>query len=207
LARWVTPREAIYNKNYFARVIEPSSSQAAPVIAATLLRDLTVGSVVDVGCGTGALLSELKARGCSVYGLEFSEAAIEYCRMRHLVVRRFDLEQDVLTDDLCFDCAVSMEVAEHLAPHAASHYVNLLTRLGRIVVFTAAPPGQGGTDHVNEQPATYWIAQFASQGYTANTELAEAWKREWRGSNQVARYYWRNLMVFERGAATGTPER
>jgi hypothetical protein len=30
---------------------------------------------------------------------------------------------------------------------------------------TAAPPGQGGHFHVNEQPSEYWIKQFETFGY------------------------------------------
>jgi len=50
-----------------------------------------------------------------------------------------------------FDLAVSMEVAEHLPEQVSEPYIDLLTRLSRVVVFTAARPGLGGSDHVNEQ--------------------------------------------------------
>ncbi len=39
------------------------------------------------------------------------------------------------------------------------------TRICRPVAFTAASPGQGGTGHINEQPAGYWTARFAARGY------------------------------------------
>jgi len=33
--------------------------------------------IIDVGCGTGALLEALRDRGCDVFGLEYSEAALK----------------------------------------------------------------------------------------------------------------------------------
>jgi hypothetical protein len=39
---------------------------------------------------------------------------------------------------------------------------------GSIVVITHATPGQGGYHHVNEQPAEYWVEQFARYQFRHN---------------------------------------
>src|SRR5690606_32212786 len=36
-----------------------------------------------------------------------------------------------------------------------------------LILFSAAPPGQGGEYHVNEQPLQYWREKFAGHGYRA----------------------------------------
>jgi hypothetical protein len=36
-----------------------------------------------------------------------------------------------------------------------------------VIVFSAAPPGQGGHDHVNERSYDYWRALFYRRGYLA----------------------------------------
>jgi hypothetical protein len=91
-----------------------------------------------------------------------------------------------------------MEVAEHLPEKAAGRYVDLLTRLSSVIVFTAAPPGQGGQDHINEQPPSYWISKFQDLGFAQDRLLSERWRKIWRGSSAVASWYYENLMIFRR---------
>src|SRR5579862_3100091 len=55
-----------------------------------------------------------------------------------------------------FDLAMSFEVAEHLPPDAAKGFVDSLTRLAPLVLFSAAIPFQGGVGHINEQWPEYW---------------------------------------------------
>ena len=51
-------------------------------------------SVLDLGCGTGALLSILSGRGCDpVQGLELSEQSVQACVRHGLAVIHADLEQ------------------------------------------------------------------------------------------------------------------
>ena len=52
--------------------------------------------------------------------------------------------------DRKFDLVVSLEVAEHLPSECAETFVDSLTGLGPIVLFSAAIPHQGGTNHANE---------------------------------------------------------
>ena len=52
------------------------------------------GRILDVGCGPGKLLSDLREQGWKVYGVDFSPIAVEYARSQHgLDVRLGDLFQ------------------------------------------------------------------------------------------------------------------
>ena len=188
----------IYDAEYYRKEVEDEAVRSADTIADTLLADFKPGSVVDVGCGTGALLAALRDRGCRGFGLEYSDAGLECCRARGLDVQKFDLEKGSLAEDRSFDVAISMEVAEHLAATSADRFVALLTRLSDRIVFTAAPPGQGGKDHVNEQPPAYWIQKFRDRGFAPDVDLAARWRQDWEASNQVTWYYRRNLLIFRR---------
>jgi SAM-dependent methyltransferase len=190
--------DAIYDSEYFTLDVEATAANSAEAIAESIRADLRPHSAMDVGCGTGALLQALRSRGCAVAGLEYSEAALAYCRARALDVRKFDLERDTLADDRTFDVAISMEVAEHLPEHRADRYVALLARLAPVIVFTAAPPGQGGRDHVNEQPPEYWMAKFNASGFAHDDVLSTGWRERWSHQGTVAPWYHRNLMVFRR---------
>ena len=46
-------------------------------------------------------------------------------------------------------------------------FVEDLTKLSDIILFSGAIPGQGGTNHVNEQWHSYWIEKFLRFGYVA----------------------------------------
>lgn len=194
--------DGIYNEDYYQHTVEGPAAQSAPVICRSIVNGFRPGSLVDVGCGTGALMEAVRQAGIRVKGFEYSEAALAFCRKRNLDVTKFDLEKDVLTAGERFDVAVSMEVAEHLPASVADKYVDLLTRLSDTVVFTAAPPGQGGQDHVNEQPPEYWIEKFAGRGLGFDNEVTKSWRDDWQSSGRVAEWYYKNLLVFRKAKAT-----
>ena len=70
-----------------------------------------------------------------------------------------------------FDLVWCFEVAEHIHPKFVDIFVNNLTRHSKVVALSAAPPGQGGEGHFNEQPKSYWEKKFADRGYA----LHAAW--------------------------------
>jgi hypothetical protein len=94
------------------------------------------------------------------------------------------------------DIACCFEVAEHLAPDLGDRLVAFLCGLGATIIFTAAPPGQGGDGHINEQRQSYWRERFASHGYTVNINAADGLATEM--AEITAWYLRRNLMVLSR---------
>jgi SAM-dependent methyltransferase len=194
---------AIYDEEYYAEVVEPTARRSAPVIAGSIVRDLNPSSILDVGCGTGAILFELRARGVRTRGFEYSEAARAYCRARQLDVSAFDLARDQLpSPQEPYDVVISTEVAEHLPSVLADRFVEVLVSHGRVIVLTAATPGQGGLGHVNEQPHSYWVERFAARGWGLDHAVTSRWRDEWAASPEVAAWYAANVMVFHR-----TPDR
>src|SRR5262245_20106891 len=189
----------IYDADYYGCNVQDPAIRSVGTMAESICGEFNPTCVIDVGCGTGALLDALRKRGCDVLGLEYSEAALRLCHAQQLPVLKFNIEKDVFTDRRVFDVAISMEVAEHLPARIADRYVELLTRLSPIIVFTAAPPGQGGrvgTDHINEQPPSYWMAKFHRRGFKPNDELSRSWREQWKAAGDVALCYYQNLMIF-----------
>jgi cyclopropane fatty-acyl-phospholipid synthase-like methyltransferase len=189
--------EWIYDAEYYEDCVDGPAVASARIMARSIFSEFAPKSVLDVGCGTGALLSEFQKYGCETFGLEFSPAGLEMCRQRGLNVKKFDLESergDMLSAK--YDIVTSMEVAEHLPEKTADSFVDLLCNSGEQIVFTAAHPGQGGSDHVNEQPQTYWVDKFLKRGYTHRINLSEIWRNDWKTSGQVANWYYENIMVF-----------
>jgi SAM-dependent methyltransferase len=187
----------LYDTDYYANVVEGPAVRSAALISSSIVDEFKPKRIIDVGCGTGALLEALRDRGCDVFGLEYSDAGLKYCIARGLHVERFNLERDVFEGNRQgFDVAVSMEVAEHLPESTANGYIDLLTRLSPTIVFTAAPPGQSGTDHVNLQPPAYWIAKYRERGFEHLDELSRRWRVTWKAAGNVETWYHENLMIF-----------
>ncbi len=203
LQRWATHDE-IYDRDYYEQIVEPAMSISSDAIADAIVGVFKPESVIDVGCGSGLLLSALSGRGVATLGLEYAEAGMAMCRDRGVDVVRFDIKRDTARE-LRADVAVSTEVAEHLSSSCADRFVDLLTSVSDTIVLTAAEPGQGGSHHVNEQPDTYWIERFEARRYVFDESLAHRWRREWKEAG-VAGCFAKSIMVFRRTTSADARE-
>ena len=131
-----------------------------------LRKALMIDSVLDIGCARGTWLSAWQDAGVGeVLGIDGN-----YVEVSTLAIPR---ERFVAADlaghlDLRrkFDLVQSLEVAEHIPETSADEFVGNLVRHSKgIILFSAAPPGQGGEFHVNEQPYEYWRRKFRMLGY------------------------------------------
>jgi SAM-dependent methyltransferase len=187
----------IYDAEFFRRH-EPWMKNSALGIAASIHERLAPKTVIDVGCGSGEILERLRDLEIDGLGLEYATAGLEMCRSKRLRVMKFDLEQDVTIPERA-DVVLSTEVAEHLPASVADRYVDLLCSLSDMVLVTAAVPGQGGTDHVNEQPNEYWIEKFARRGFSHDARRTSEWRSDWT-RRSVDHHRADNLLVFQRSS-------
>lgn len=149
-------------------------------------------SIVDIGCATGAWLSTFIEHGITdVAGVdgEWVQDVDSMIPEDNLMIR--DLEEPLKLDRE-FDLAITLEVAEHLSMARAGGFVDDLTSLSDIVLFSAAIPGQGGAHHVNEQWPQYWAELFATKGYVLVDAMRPAlWQRP-----DVDEWYPQNMFFF-----------
>ncbi len=154
-----------YNSEFY-RYINQGSRNSALVVVPRVLAALPTGveTVLDAGCGAGAWLSVWKEQGCRVTGIDG-----DYVDRSMLLIDEAEFTPRDLTGsfdlDGHFDLAQSLEVAEHLPESAAAGFVDALCAAADIVLFSAAAPGQGGENHINEQPYSYWQGHFERNGY------------------------------------------
>ncbi len=149
---------------------------------------------VDAGAGSGAYAAELRRRGHVVVAYEYARLGRFIARLQGVDARPFDLAQPIAPAEC--DLAYSFEVAEHLPPELGDRLVTFLAASAPTVVFTAAPPGQGGSGHINEQERPYWVERFRKHGMVERQELRDrvaAGFRDVRSSWLAA-----NVMVFTR---------
>jgi SAM-dependent methyltransferase len=190
------PHDLIYSDDYYKEV-EEAAAAGAGVMSSTIIERFSPRAVVDVGCGTGALLAAFRDKGCTVRGLEYAEAGLRRCRQRGLDVMKFDIESETPAFEALYDVAISLEVAEHLPASKADKYVGLLCSLSPVVICSAARPGQTGRDHVNLQPQTYWIEKFRDKGHLYDGAEAQLLSAKWH-EGRVADWYHENIMVFRK---------
>jgi SAM-dependent methyltransferase len=153
-----------YDHKFFAYQ-QIGSLRSARAVAPTLLRHLRPASVLDVGCGAGAWVAAYAEAGASdVTGVDGPYLRSDQLLFDHSNFRAVDVSSPFRLGR-CYDLVQCLEVAEHLPPAASETLVDNLVAHAPMVVFSAAPPGQGGENHVNERPYEYWRNLFAARGY------------------------------------------
>jgi predicted TPR repeat methyltransferase len=118
------------------------SYQAPAVVAETVVsRHRDAGSVLDVGCGTGLVGRELRARGFAgeVLGLDISQASLEVARESGAYdsAEHADLQERLPADDDSVDALVCVGVMTYLPDvEAVWREFARVTRPGGLVVVT-----------------------------------------------------------------------
>ena len=180
-----------YTEEFYEYVREGSKESAKEIIP-IIFEFIQPKSVIDVGCGVGTWLSVFQAHGVEdVWGIDgdyVDKNAIEIPKERFLT---FDLKNPFRLNRQ-FDLVVSLEVGEHLPNECAETFVDSLTKLAPVILFSAAIPFQGGTQHVNEQWQDYWVKHFQKKGYVAIDCIRNrVWENE-----RVEFWYAQNMLVF-----------
>jgi SAM-dependent methyltransferase len=149
-------------------------------------------SVVDVGCGVGTWLSVFAENGVKdILGVDGDWVDKGLLHIPQDSFSCKDLSRPLYVGRQ-FDLVVSLEVAEHLPNSSAETFVNSLTGLGPVILFSAAIPLQRGVNHVNEQWPDYWAKLFNNRGYVVvDAVRARIWQNE-----RVDCWYAQNILMF-----------
>lgn len=141
------------------------NKNAARVILPKVFDIVKPHSVLDVGCGLGTWLSVCDELGVKdLLGLDGDfidreKLVIPTSNFKNLDLRKhFSLNRE-------FSLVICLEVAEHLPESSADLFVENLTTHSNTILFSAAVPGQGGQNHINEQWPAYWQKKFEIHGY------------------------------------------
>jgi SAM-dependent methyltransferase len=183
-------KKTLYTDEFYdARV---DSLKSANIIVPIVLEYVKPRSVIDVGCGTGEFLSVFKKLGAKkILGVDGKWVNKKKLRIPEKDFHVADLEK-TLDINQKFDLVVSVEVAEHLPAKYAKTYVNSLTNLGSIILFSAAIPHQHGPHHVNKQWPDYWVNLFNERGYVP----VDCIRKEIWDNDNVAFWYTQNILFF-----------
>jgi 2-polyprenyl-3-methyl-5-hydroxy-6-metoxy-1,4-benzoquinol methylase len=191
------PWVAKYSADYYETIFENAIKSRDGIFKALEKLDFwsfDYKRVIDVGCGIGE------------FGHKADEYFVEYYGVDYRIPRdkllipaeryaEFDLTSDVEFPfkGIRFDLAICTEVLEHIPEEHAKKAVKLLCSLADTIVFSAAIPGQGGHNHVNEQWQSYWVNLFFENDFTPLRGLREA---IWNNPD-IDVWYRQNLIVFK----------
>lgn len=187
----VEPNASLYDPSFYSHHVERARRSAEAVVPLILDR-YRPASVVDVGCGLGAWLAVFRKHGIDdVLGLDGEYVLRNDLEIPRSCFRAADLSQSISLGRH-FDLALSLEVVEHLPPDRAAPFVQTLTELAPVVVFSAAIPMQGGTGHVNEQWPSHWANLFEARNYVALDFIRPSiWS-----DREIDYWYAQNALVF-----------
>ena len=188
----IGPDEIYQGEYYEKRQYDPLRSESHHM--ATVFKDIfEPDSVIDFGCAIGAYLEPFYEQGVTVRGVEANSQAFNYAVIPESLLTQHDLREP-FEPDRQYDLVLSIEVAEHIPDNYADIYRDTLTKSGSTVIMSAAPPGQGGTHHVNEQPRDYWKEKMAEVGFTYDPDAVAEIRR--RADADVFAHVAKNIMVF-----------
>ena len=88
-----------------------------------------------------------------------------------------------------------LEVAEHIKDEFSNVLIENLIKLGDTIIFSAAIPGQGGVNHVNEQWQYYWFKKFWD--YNFFPTLLDFRDNIWM-NEKVGVWYRQNMVIYKK---------
>lgn len=151
---------------------------------------------MDFGCGMGTWLKVFTDHGVDdILGIDGHHIDTNSLLIspNHFIPFNLDSKEELpISLNKQFDLAISLEVAEHISKSNAERFVSHLTSRSSVIMFSAAVPYQGGTNHINEQWPSYWAEYFSKYNYIPIDYFRP---KIWSNSN-IPFYYKQNLILF-----------
>lgn len=163
--------DALYDEAFYAYSRDPAD-RPRHLAMGDVLAEVLDGchTVFDVGCGSAIFIERLYSLGFDVWGCDGSNHALAAVapQIRDRV-KLWDISAWAgrnVAARLPIDASMCIEVAEHLDAKFADDFINLIAFFAESrIIFSAAPPGQPGTNHVNCQAPAYWLEKFGARGW------------------------------------------
>lgn len=162
-----------------------------------LLDKFSPNSVIDFGCGTGDILAPFERKGITILGLDGSDFNRRYAHIKKDNFIVYDLRKRYFPKKK-YDLCLCLEVAEHIDEEYSNMLIDSLISSSSTIIFTAAPPGQGGHDHCNLKPKGWWIKKFKNKKFNFINDLTNDLKKEMEKIKHIQVWYINNLMVFKK---------
>ena len=85
-----------------------------------------------------------------------------------------------------------MKVIEHISTQRALALLDWISVNCYAIIFSGATPGQGGTQHINEQKQEYWLSKMISLGFIPCDNIRPILSKQ----KEVPAYYRNNVFFY-----------
>jgi len=178
----------MYDKEFYKRNYKFQKA-LADNLAEWIAEKYKPKSIVDFGCGCGFFSGTIaKLTGGEAIGFNG-----DIPENKEIDIYQDDLSKNITGTEL-YDLVISLEVAEHIREDCADIFINNLINHGDRILFSAATPGQGGENHINEQPHEYWHKKFEDRGYKCFDIIRPLLKDK----KEVPFWYRNNIFLYEK---------
>jgi len=180
------------------------------------VRNWTVQSVLDVGCGKGTSTSWFATHGLRTECVEGSHDAIQQSMVPDKsILTEHDFSRGPWWPAKTFDMVWSVEFLEHV--NLQFHY-NYISTFRKAAILMVTSSNWGGWHHVEVHDTTWWIRKYESYGFRFDQALTDEIKHVAsieKGSGETfppngkaynAQHVWTTMMVFINPAVAALPE-
>jgi SAM-dependent methyltransferase len=148
-------------------------------------------SMLDLGCGTGAMVNLAAKLGVDAYGVDLiprDDSHFGLADLNHpLILSR--VYQMVLSLETIEHLQTGIHLLDAIALHVAPH---------GLVIFSAAGPGQGGDGHDLIRPGYVWRTALANRGLSYRRDWTHMLQLAWQIVPSPLQWLPANVQVFER---------
>lgn len=186
----------VYNDRYFEWHLKNAREYSIKTMD-WFIQYYKIKSLVDFGCGIGSYLeSALKNNLEKIKGYDIGSVAKKYTPNE---VQQFIEYKDCTKRMMCdkYDCVISFETAEHIEPKGTDKFIlNIINSVNDngVILFSAAPPEQNGSGHINCHPKEYWIKKFEEIGFVIDSKMREIVSLKWLELG-APDYIYNNLII------------
>lgn len=164
-----------YHSGYFSSDIFKYDYAA---IAEEIIKQYHPGTIIEFGCGTGDLAKAFAARAVKVVAID-GYSIPDFSEYNNIQFTNVDLNNATATEEFLskydskFDLAISIEVAEHLNPEISASFIQWMTSMADVVIFSAAVPSQDGDGHINCRSRSEWYQFLKQQDFLITDTLRQ----------------------------------
>ena len=183
----------IYDSSFYERNMKYQETLGLRIIP-FLVKMYYPKSIIDFGCGSGLFLKTLSDKSDADYiGLNFDTPSNLIIDRSKFISADFSKPINL---ERKFNLVISLEVAEHIDIKSADIFIDSLVNHSKgLIMFSAATPGQGGENHINEQPHEFWHVKFGNYGFKKCDIIRPIIKDD----KTVPFWYRNNIFIYERG--------
>jgi cyclopropane fatty-acyl-phospholipid synthase-like methyltransferase len=148
-------------------------------------------SILDIGCGTGAMVKLARLNGIEAVGIDQLE--MEPPDITHDLEKPIDLGKK-------YGLVICLEVVEHISEFNEDIILRTIQNHAHkngMLLFSAAHPGQGGDHHKNLRSAKYWRSMLFHRGMNYREDITNRMRIAWLNIPHPMDWLISNVQLFD----------